>query len=240
MRYLRWVGLMSSLLFVGVLGGLMAPLPSEAMTLEIAGQQNVTVFPYTCETGFTSCWYLIDPSTGTAPRTRTIGGWVVGDLTSSNRARVRIKDLSGAALTNVDTINLTGATFRPVTPNAATAVSMHVKIRHTFTSGQNPGDYYWSMGVTGQFNPPDAENVVDDHFILTGTGTFNNANDSASVGKLDIGAFRTPQIIGRNGVISSPTPVVATTGQDRLQYSNQWSGLRRLHPVDPLRRPNRH
>jgi len=30
MRHLRWVGLVFSLLIVGVLGGLMAPLPSEA------------------------------------------------------------------------------------------------------------------------------------------------------------------------------------------------------------------
>ena len=32
MRYLRWAGLLSGLLIVGVLGGLMAPLPSEAAT----------------------------------------------------------------------------------------------------------------------------------------------------------------------------------------------------------------
>ena len=37
MRYIRWVGLVSSLLIVGVVGGLMAPLPSEAATLQIAG-----------------------------------------------------------------------------------------------------------------------------------------------------------------------------------------------------------
>ena len=30
MRHLRWVGLLFSLLIVGVLGGLMAPLPSDA------------------------------------------------------------------------------------------------------------------------------------------------------------------------------------------------------------------
>lgn len=224
MKYLRWVGLMSSLLIVGVLGGLMAPLPSEAATLQIAGV-NVPLLTttgtgegqrYTCETGYTLCWYI----TSTPGGTRTIGGWVVGDMTNSNRARVRIGDVSGAgSITNYDKMNMTGATFKPVTPNASSAVTMHVIIKHTYTSG-NTGDYYWVMGVTGQFNPPSAENVVGDHFILTGTGAFNSVTDIASVGKLDKGTFLTPTGNNLNGVFSSPQPVVATKVKTSCNTNN--------------------
>jgi hypothetical protein len=214
MKYLRHIGLVFSLLFVGVLGGLTAPLSSEAATLTIAGV-DVSLLTttgtgegqrYTCETGYTLCWYI----TSAPGATRTIGGWVVGDLTTGNRARVRIGDVSGAgSINNYDRMNMTGATFKPVTPNANSAVTMHVVIKHTYTSG-NTGDYYWSIGVTGQFNPPSTENVVDDHFILTGTGAFNSSSDIASVGTLDKGALLTPTGNNLNGVFSSPTPVVAT------------------------------
>ena len=66
MRYLRKfvqrVGLVSTLLIGGVLGGLMAPLPSEAMTISIDGQTLSTgLTSYTCESGYTSCWYITPP-----------------------------------------------------------------------------------------------------------------------------------------------------------------------------------
>ena len=133
---------------------------------------------------------------------------------------MRIGDVSGAgSITNYDKMNMTGVTFRPVTPDASNAVTMHVIFKNTYTSG-NTGDYYWAMGVTGQFNPPSGENVVGDQFILIGTGAFNSSADTASVGKLDKVMFTTPTGNNLNGVFSSPTPVVATKVKSSCNTNN--------------------
>ena len=72
MRYLRWVGLVSSLVIGGVLGGLMAPLPSEAaptLTLQVDSGTPVNILggTVTCPTGFTSCFAVGGTATGGNP-----------------------------------------------------------------------------------------------------------------------------------------------------------------------------
>ena len=209
MRSLRGVGVLLSLLIVGVLGGVIAPPPSEARTVEIDTITNVSLFNYTCETGYNSCAYLIDPTTGTAPRSRTIGGWVVSDVSATNRARVRIQDIGGAGGTaNIDKMNITGVKFTPV--DTTGSVTTHIKITHTYSTGQNKGDYHFGVGVTGVFDPTGQTNVLGDHFILTASGTFNDgnaANPSVALGTLNLGAFSVSPGPGINGPI---TQTIAT------------------------------
>lgn len=220
MRYLRKfvqrAGLVSTLLIGGVLGGLMAPLSSEAASLSIDGV-NIPLtdttgtgegHKYTCETGFTSCWYI----TGSTTATRTIVGtndtWTVANVSPSNRARVRINDVGGAPGTNVDKMNVTGMIL---TPTTAAAKTIHIIITHSYIQGQGVGDYQWGMGVTGHFAPVSPDTTVSNKFVLTGTGSFRTpsagdptgANDPpVQVGKLDKGAFKSPQAPGGKGIVT--------------------------------------
>ena len=69
MRSLRWVGLVFSLLIVGVVGGLMAPLPSEA------GLQQVTIrFDTTSEVPGTAGFYDITAEMISIPVGTTVNG----------------------------------------------------------------------------------------------------------------------------------------------------------------------
>ena len=77
MRYLRRVGLLSSLLFVGVLGVLLAPLPSEALTVTINGS-TVGTTSRSCDAGYTLCLSI-------TPGPVAGGAWIVGNVSSTNR-----------------------------------------------------------------------------------------------------------------------------------------------------------
>lgn len=142
MRSLRGVGVLFSLLIAGVLGGLMAPVPSDAATstskptliingvdvpltyqgvnctanngLSAAADnyflfQNLAVTPIIQTRG---CWTVngatFTDSTATASNTVTLGGFKLGSVSKTNRARVIINDFS---TTGEDKLKLTGITF---------------------------------------------------------------------------------------------------------------------------------
>ena len=103
MRCLRWMGLLSSLLIVGVLGGLLAPLSSEALTVKIAGSTvQITPTSAACSSGYNLCSFI---------RPGQYGTWMVGDVSSTNKARIMIADNSAA--NSLDLLKLTGITFTP-------------------------------------------------------------------------------------------------------------------------------
>ena len=134
MRCLRWVGLMSSVLFVGVLGGLLAPLPSDAgptIRVKIDGTQ---VAPVAASGGVAAVPSILNTasSTCTAAEGTGIGGlgythcYALRTSTSriytgsNNRqwkmqtvpgltARLRIADQAGQ-----DKFSLVGVRFIPV------------------------------------------------------------------------------------------------------------------------------
>ena len=208
MNYLRWVGLMPSLLIVGVLGGWLAPLPSEALnsvqpTLTIDGVSvaltripNVNNACPSPDTAYNSCWTIPNTivHTPTTP-SRRIGNWYVGDYSATNQARVLINDASAAG--SRDSMKMTGITFTPVV-TTGTKVT-HAIITHTFNEGGGniSGDYLWALAQGGQFDPPTTENVVGNKLKLTGTGTASGAN--FPLGVLDTGQFTTstiPNVIG--------------------------------------------
>src|SRR5262245_8895856 len=128
MKYLRWIGLLSSLLFVGVLGGLMAPVPSGAAALGQESLPIVTVFEvgqgsttFTVVRGGSDCTNSPAPPTGfqcyslsQIPFPTTINAanqrWRVGSVASNNQARVLVKDSDTAT----DNMYMTGIAIRPL------------------------------------------------------------------------------------------------------------------------------
>src|SRR5438094_173400 len=128
---LRWVGLVSGLLFVGVLGGLMAPLPSEAVvpattsvTLQVDGGTPISILSptntsSTCTTaegtgtgglGYTACYAI--RTDGLAVATGTNGRQFKVLNAPNATARLRVADKVGQ-----DKFSLIGVQFVPVATN---------------------------------------------------------------------------------------------------------------------------
>lgn len=134
-----------------------------------------------------SC-YSINGTNVTTDSTRSatirIGNWYVGDLSSTNTARVLINDTS----TGRDDMKLTGVTFTradvsSTTTNTASSTSpcasckqgqlVLVNVFNNAPNGTGTGtDYTWAMSAGGNYDPPSTENVINDRFKLTGTGCF--------------------------------------------------------------------
>ena len=160
MRYLRWVGLMSSLLIVGVLGGLMAPLPSEAgtpaagtlsLTIQVAGlpatpaslliTSGGTPAPGVCTAaegtgtgglGYTSCWNVNTSSTTLYGATGKRYRMVRNS--ANTPGRFRVADKKGQ-----DKMQLVGVRFEPefTTWSITDTVTIVVKHRNVFNDAVN-------------------------------------------------------------------------------------------------------
>lgn len=142
MRSLRGVGVLFSLLIVGVLGGLLAPLPAEAATPTSKPSLTIngTVVPltwqgvnctanngliamadnYFLDSTTRGCWTVngatFTDSNAAASNTVTLGGFKLGSVSKTNRARVIINDYSQAG---EDKLKLTGITFQSSTNGTA-------------------------------------------------------------------------------------------------------------------------
>jgi hypothetical protein len=190
-----------SLLIVGVLGGLMAPLGAEAgnPTLWIDGNPvgltqggpgcgNDSGFRNGTNSILNSC-YSINGTNTTTDTTRSatirIGNWYVGDYTSGNPARVLINDTTSGT----DNMKLTGVTLTSATQsNASTTAHVgHVVLINVFNNAPNGitggsgVNYSWAMSEGGYYDPLNpnlnpnflaGEDVINDRFRLFGTGCF--------------------------------------------------------------------
>lgn len=141
MRHIRWIGLLSSLLFVGVLGGLLAPLPSDAhpptLTLQVDNGSPIDILNYggsgdtpsdshvfpTCtaaevQLGYNFCYSVTVGNTlytGTPPAGVQQRSFMVQDYDASTHARLLIADRTTQGTTNGDLITLSGVNFVPYT-----------------------------------------------------------------------------------------------------------------------------
>ena len=156
MRSLPWVGLVFSLLIVGVLGGLLAPLPSEAgtpiLTLEVDPDPDGTgplvrggTGPIgflvadtlaVCTTtekssGYTQCYSVSTSATATGKNGRQ---YMAKAFDVGVTARLLLSDKSSG-----DAAKLTGVTFFPTTTNWATteAHALQIIMTHTFDFAPN-------------------------------------------------------------------------------------------------------
>lgn len=203
MKYLRWVGFLSSLLFVGILAGLTAPASSEAGTPTLTidgiavsltqggpGCGNDTGFINGSNSVLNSCYSIAGTNTttdSTRSQTLRVGDWYVGDYTAANQARVLINDTA----TGTDNMKLTGVTFSSAINTSTTTSTVsttqpcsnckvgRVVLQNHFNNAPNGtgsgANYMWGMTAGGYYDPPSTENVVNDRFKLVGTGCFTTS-----------------------------------------------------------------
>jgi hypothetical protein len=189
-----------SLLIAGVLGGLLAPLPSNAapasgaptITLQMDAGTTLTInttLLSTCSSGDTTLGYNYCYSVptnqlvGTSPKQFRVE--------SNGTPRVRIADKNGT-----DKMSLTGVRFVPVGSWPRTEVhTLTLKVKHTFNATTDPagatinatnaGNTVWALRSSGEFNATtvvDSLNTpVDSQVTLTGTGTFSSANTNVAI-----------------------------------------------------------
>lgn len=197
MKYLRWVGLMPSLLIVGQLGGLLAPLPSEgappskAPTVTLKMDSGTTIAVNTtllssCPAGDITLGYNYCYSVPTGQRVGTSPKQF--QIQPNGTPRVRVADKNGQ-----DKMSLTGVKFVPVGSWPNTEVhTLTLTVSGTFdatTDGvngptinaSNAGILVVALRSSGEFNANSGSDSVGNIITLTGVGTFSAANTNKPI-----------------------------------------------------------
>jgi hypothetical protein len=180
MRSLRWVGVLFSLLIVGVLGGLMAPLPSEAnpptLTLQADNGNIVNILggTATCPSGYNQC-YLVNYNAAIAFGTGNRGFDVfTAPNTSSTAAKLRINDTAGQ-----DALKLTEVKFGPTSTSSWPNTESHVLkivITNTFNTANGAGNYVFALRSGGYLQAGGTVSPIYtqyDFVRFEGRGTFS-------------------------------------------------------------------
>lgn len=205
LKFLQRAGLVSTMLIGGVVGGLMAPLPSDAgtpadgtlsLTLQVDGlpatPANLLVTsggdpaPGVCtatetSNNYTSCWNVNTGSTlyGTAGRKYRM---VRAD--SNVAGRFRVADKLGQ-----DKMQLVGVKFEPevTTWSQSQTVTVVLKEHNVFNSSvninnatdandNNPAKYSLVIRSGGAFSAPSGQSPVGDIVTFTGSGKFQGSS----------------------------------------------------------------
>jgi hypothetical protein len=238
MKFLRHIGLVFSLSIVGVLAGLMAALSAEAQAPPSSGVPTLTILSggtthtITVVTGGTNCndsaannpagWICYSVTTG------TYGDWIVGNYTSTNKARVIVNDVAGSGSPPPpDNWRLTGITVRsqsatsykdPDGISEATNIACGsitqcrvglLRLTKFFAVGNAPASSLRiQKGMAGKFDPPSTENVVNNTMKLVGTACWAAGpcdpadNGSGNIGTaLTVGRFTSPYTLNQDGGI---------------------------------------
>ena len=204
-KYLPQAGLVSTLLIVGILGGLMAPLPSEAaptVTIKVDSGTATSILTATgtcpVETGYTACYTINTTLNVTGAGAAVNRTYQVRNAPAAT-ARLRVADLAGQ-----DKLSLVGVQFVPAPLtgqtvanwNTATNTTANTSETHTLTitisnafdsptaNTTNAGNYAWAIRAGGEFRAgPTAAgacggaacNTIGDSVTFPGTGTFSTA-----------------------------------------------------------------
>jgi len=187
MKYLRWVGLVPSLLIGGLIA---APVDSEAASITIQSGTGSPVvyggsFPIpvsstsSCSStettaGYTRCFAL------------TPGTYAGVAVAGAPTAKVLIADTTGAGA-KLDLITLSGVKFTP-------GVNKTVKVilTHTLNTAPNPaGTYSYALRLGGYFQAGDGANL--NNFVkLSGVGNFGGTQTAVSIGNPVSATIGTP------------------------------------------------
>lgn len=160
MRNLRWVGLLFSLLIVAVVGGLMAPMPSEAgtptLTLQVdkgvGGATTATSIlgaQVTCATGFTLCYAINTSAIATGNKGKSFRAATI----TGASPRLNIADV-----TSGDKMSVTGVQFIPTSTTNFPLDEVHyleIVATHTYdaafttkvTTGNTPSAQSYTFGL---------------------------------------------------------------------------------------------
>ena len=202
-KYLPQAGLVSALLIVGILGGLMAPLPSEAVptvTLKVDSGTATSILTATgtcpVETGYTACYTINTGLTVPGAGAAVNRSYNVRNAPGAT-ARLRVADLAGQ-----DKLSLVGVQFVPAplagqtvanwntatntTANTSETHKLTITMSNAFdsatTNTTNAGNYVWAIRAGGEFRAgPTAAgacagaacNTIGNSVTFPGTGTFS-------------------------------------------------------------------
>jgi len=203
MRSLRWGGLLFSLLIVGVLGGLMAPLPSEAATvkLQIDGSYNIDPANPLSNTGTditltevtyntSACpavsGYPAAPANATAPGTKCFTLATGGTFTGSNGRQYTISAYGGPPSPRLLIVDQGGGTAQDII-----ALS-NIEIKPIIA---NNNTNWWdsvanNTGVAAGTNCITGGNCGEGHTLyITIDHTFNRVTNPESSGNSNLYPF---------------------------------------------------
>jgi len=201
LKYLLRVGHVLTLLIIGVLGGLMVPLPSEAgtptATIYIDGSPYPlgTLAPCAVPTGYRACYALpqngtYSGSNGAVTRQYTIKGY------GGNLPRLLVADSNGSGL---DVITLTTVEFAPKvldwgSTNTTEKHTLKVTTTHRFDNVPNPkGTYLFALRTSGMFKSNVTNLSASSDFVkFEGTGIFTGATSRTLLAPLPSGATCDP------------------------------------------------
>ncbi|MBI5315398.1 MAG: hypothetical protein HZB34_05455 [Nitrospirae bacterium] len=221
-KFVQRIGLVSTLLIGGVFGGLMTPLPSEALpptvTLKVDNGTPASILSTTntssaCTTteltlGYTHCYAINTALTVAGAGAAVNRSYNVRNAPGAT-ARLRVGDNAGS-----DKFSLIGVQFIPAVTNwgsaAANANETHVltiAMSNIFDSAanvNNKGTYVWAIRAGGEFRAGPTTAGACTGF--TTTGVCNNIGNSVTFP--GTGTF-SPALTNRN--ILSPAGSVANT-----------------------------
>jgi hypothetical protein len=169
MKYLQRVGLLSSLLIVGVLGGLMAPVYSEAGTatlrLQVDSGNSVDILTgstATCPTGYNKCYTVTSTPIAFGNNSRGFKVLLMNDIASQ------------------DAFKLTGVQFVPTSTSSWPNTESHVLkivMTNTFDAAPNTaGNYVFALRTGGYLQAGGTVSPLYtqyDFVRFEGTGTFS-------------------------------------------------------------------
>lgn len=173
-KCLQQAGLVSTLLIVAILGGLMAPLPSEAQTrptvtlkVDSGTATSILTATGTCplETGYTACYTINTTLTVAGAGAAVNRSYLVRNAPGAT-ARMRVADLAGQ-----DKLSLVGVIFVPApltgqtvanwntatntTANTSETHVLTITMSNNFDSATtntvNAGNYVWGIRAGGEF-----------------------------------------------------------------------------------------
>lgn len=208
MRHLRYrdyfqrIGLPVILLAAGLLGGLLAPAPSQAgtptLTLQVDGGTAVNILgaPATCPSGYTQC-YKVNYTAANAVGSNNRSYNVKLAPNTSDIAKLLIND------TSADKVALTGVQFVPTSgtsswPNTESHV-LRITWTNTFDASPNTaGNYVFGLSATGYLQAAAGTSPLYtqyDWIQYEGWGVFNPShttlNGGNGVGILNVAPLTT-------------------------------------------------
>jgi hypothetical protein len=246
MKYLQQVGLVSTLLTGGVLGGLIAPLPSDAAPPSTAPTVSVqmdtgtplvlTTTLSTCLSGdispggYNYCYAVpVNQTVGTSPKQFQIQ--------ANGTPRVRVADKNG-----MDKMSLIGVKFVPVGSwSNSESHTLTITVSGTLDATTDPtgadpnatinatnaGIYKYALRSAGEFNANSGSDSVNNSIVLTGTGTFSTTNTDKPI-------LSTSNPAERKGT-KNLTPLNFTIKGPAATADINWAGLSNtdMGQVDP-------
>jgi len=227
MKKLCWLVGVCSVVFVVMLMAPTSSLAAPSLTIDGTPVTDLQLNGPGCgaDTGYNRCYSI--PNTNvtteaTRSSTRRIGNWYVGDVTSTNQARVLVNDQNTVGA--VDKLKITGITFTPVIAGGDTTVVVSNVYNSTSPQGLPAGTFQWGMSQNGFYDPLGLNTANYNRLQNSASGTFPGQTTVNPMGRLDTGTIIN-SLAGANKSVTATQNAVAV-----LSYCNS-NGTGRCIPT---------